>query len=144
MPEKFAGNPLYLVIKTQIDASMNRNKRSNKKSEFSLMNLAMLSVGGIPSKGLKVLNFGEEKRSFSPFIITERGIQTPYYKINIDVGDFFTSLYDKRYNREVLQFKKKGNLFIVYEDKPREFDNWNIDIYYDRKSWIVDDITKLE
>ncbi|WP_443662536.1 alpha-mannosidase [Clostridium sp.] len=105
---------------------------------------AVAWVEGIPSKGLKVLKFSEGKNSISPFIITESGIETPYYKISINSGGFFTSLYDKRCNREVLQSGEKGNLFRVYEDKPREFDNWNIDIYYDRKSWIADDITKLE
>ncbi|POO84675.1 hypothetical protein C1H59_20170, partial [Clostridium sp. 3-3] len=70
------------------------------------------------------------------------GIETPYYKIDIDTKGFFTSIYDKRCKREVLAQGKRGNLLHVYEDKPREFDNWNIDIYYSRKSWVADELTK--
>lgn len=101
-------------------------------------------IEGIPPKGVKVLRFSEGKVQESPFIITSEGIETPYYKAAIDSCGFFTSLFDKISNREVLQSGEKGNIFRVYEDKPMEFDNWNIDIYYSRKSWIAEDMTKLQ
>lgn len=101
-------------------------------------------IKNIPSKGLKVLCLSNEKVESKPFSITKGGIETPYYKIGIDNKGFFTSIYDKRCGREVLAQGKKGNLLRVYEDKPREFDNWNIDIYYSRKSWVADKLTKCE
>lgn len=101
-------------------------------------------VKDIPPKGLKLLRFNEGTTHESPFNITDAGIETPYYKVAIDSTGFFTSLFDKTCNREVLKNGEKGNVFRVYEDKPREFDNWNIDIYYNRKSWIADEITRVE
>lgn len=101
-------------------------------------------IEAIPPKGVKVLRFSEGKKQESPFIITNEGIETPYYKVAIDSYGFFTSLFDRTSNREVLQSGEKGNIFRVYEDKPMEFDNWNIDIYYSRKSWVAEDVTKLQ
>lgn len=101
-------------------------------------------VHNIPSKGIKLLQFNHGKNVSSPFTITDSGIETPYYKVAIDSCGFFTSLYHKNCNREVLKAGEKGNVLKVYEDKPKEFDNWNIDIYYTRKSWIAEDVTKLE
>lgn len=101
-------------------------------------------VKDIPAKGLKLLRFNEGTTYESSFNITDAGIETPYYKAAIDSTGFFTSLFDKTCNREVLKNGEKGNVFRVYEDKPREFDNWNIDIYYNRKSWIADEITRVE
>lgn len=106
--------------------------------------MAAAWVKDIPPKGLKILRFNEGKIYESPFNIRNTGIETPYYKISIDSSGFFTSLFDKSCNREVLKNGEKGNVFRVYEDKPREYDNWNIDIYYSRKSWLAYGVTKFE
>ena len=42
-------------------------------------------------------------------------------------------LYDKTAGRSVLRKGAKGNVLEVYEDKPMDFDAWDIDIYYMQK-----------
>lgn len=37
-----------------------------------------------------------------------------------------------------------GNVLRVYEDKPIYYDNWDIDIYYTQKSWVVDGLKSAE
>lgn len=101
-------------------------------------------VGKIPSKGLKVFSLSDAKPAKSPFTIDGGSIETPYYEIKMDSCGFFTSIFDKRCGREVLSPEQKGNVFRAYEDKPMEFDNWNIDIYYNRKSWTADGVTRME
>lgn len=103
-------------------------------------------VGNIPSKGLKVFRLAETGGvpAKSPFVIDGGSIETPFYQISMDADGFFTSLYDKRCKREVLLPGRKGNVFRVYEDKPAEYDNWNIDIYYSRKSWVAGGVTRME
>lgn len=56
----------------------------------------------------------------------------------------FSSIYDKKNDREILQPGKKGNRFCMYEDKPMHYDCWDIDIYYTEKSWDADQLTKME
>src|SRR5699024_6134081 len=56
----------------------------------------------------------------------------------------FTSIFDKEAQREVLKPNGLGNVLRVYEDKPIYYDNWDIDIYYTQKSWVVDDLKSAE
>ena len=53
-------------------------------------------------------------------------------------------LYDKKNEREVLKEGQKGNRMVMYEDKPMNFDNWDIDMYYTEKGWEASDLTSFE
>lgn len=100
---------------------------------------------GLPSKGYKTYEIVEQARAEeSPFVIEAQTLDTPYYKIVLDEEGLFTSIYDKRNDREVLQEGEKGNLFRMYEDKPIYYDNWDIDIYYTEKSWDVKNLNRME
>ena len=46
-------------------------------------------------------------------------------------GGAFTGLWDKENSRQVL--KGKGNILRISEDKPMNYDAWDIDIYYTQK-----------
>ncbi len=63
--------------------------------------------------------------------LAERRVETPYYTVEWDESGFFTKLFDKENNREVLA--GKGNRFELFEDKPLNYDNWDIDIFYMQK-----------
>jgi alpha-mannosidase len=54
------------------------------------------------------------------------------------------SFYDKQNNREVLKEGEVGNALQAFEDKPMNFDNWDIDIFYQEKMWKVDDVQSIE
>ena len=98
---------------------------------------AIAYVKNVPSKGYKALEATEAANVENPFAITAEGIITPHYIIKIDDKGQFTSIFDKEAGREVLQEGKIGNELRVYEDKPRNFDNWNVDAYYTEKSYPV-------
>lgn len=77
-------------------------------------------------------------------IKTLHEIETPYYRIKLNNLGQFTSIFDKEAQREVLKPNGLGNVLRVYEDKPIYYDNWDIDIYYTQKSWVVDDLKSAE
>ncbi len=101
---------------------------------------SVVYLEGIPSKGWKVfsrvseMTDGEKK---SPITITEHGVDTPFYHAELDENGLFTSIYDKEFDREIIREGQKGNLIRMYEDKPMNYDNWDIDMYYTEKSWDV-------
>ncbi len=97
-------------------------------------------IENVPSKGFKGLSIERcADKSGSSFTIDDTGIETPFYKILIDEFGQLSSIYDKDKERELLISGRVGNEIRVYEDKPRNFDNWNIDGYYQEKSWPVKD-----
>lgn len=50
---------------------------------------------------------------------------------------------DLRESRELLKKGAVGNELIVYEDRPMEFDAWNIDAGYREKKWKFGGVTEF-
>lgn len=92
----------------------------------------------IPAKGYKVI---VPEKAQSTVQLSDRAIENKFYKLTLDENGNFSSIFDKRNNREVLKNGEKGNVLTVYEDYPREYDNWEISSYYTEKHW---DITALD
>jgi alpha-mannosidase len=51
--------------------------------------------------------------------------------IEFDDNGAITRLYDKTAQREVLASGEKGNVLLAFEDRPMNYDAWDIDIYYE-------------
>ena len=60
-------------------------------------------------------------------------LDTPYYIINWNEEGQLTRIYDKKTEREILREGQKGNVLEIYEDKPVNYDAWDIDIFYIQK-----------
>lgn len=101
---------------------------------------AVVYLRGIPAKGFKTFAPAQVTAD-SPFVRSDdRHLETPFYRITLDGNGHFTSIFDKAYDREILQEGKTGNQLRLYEDKPVYYDNWDIDMYYTEKSWPVDEL----
>lgn len=102
----------------------------------------------IPSKGYKMIDMkveqgdnvilGQEKDKQTTLI------ETPYYLIRFNKQGEIESLYDKENQREVIEYGKEGNRLVAYEDRPFEYDSWNIDAYYEEKSWVIEDLEEFK
>ena len=60
-----------------------------------------------------------------------------YYHLTLDKAGRVAELFDKTACRQVL--KAPGNELQVFEDFPREYDNWEITDYYKQKMWVLDE-----
>lgn len=67
------------------------------------------------------------------FIYKDNTLETPFYSITWNEEGQIVRLYDKTEARSVLREGAKGNVLEVYEDKPMDFDAWDIDIFYTQK-----------
>ncbi len=106
----------------------------------------LIAGAKVPAKGYTVLTPVKEPVPAGNGITikTLHEIETPYYRIKLNNLGQFTSIFDKEAQREVLKPNGLGNVLRVYEDKPIYYDNWDIDIYYTQKSWVVDDLKSAE
>lgn len=75
--------------------------------------------------------------------LSGRTIETPYYKAVMNEAWEFVSLYDKQAGREILKAGEAGNALLAFEDRPKEYDAWNIDPYYVEKCYPVQKVTEV-
>jgi alpha-mannosidase len=68
-------------------------------------------------------------------------LENRYFRLRLDEHANIVSLYDKRTGREVIAPGERGNQLIAFEDRPLNFDAWDINIYYNDKPYPVDDVT---
>ena len=113
-----------------------RQKVKNGKS--------LILVKDVPSLGYKILSLEKEQKieAATEAVVAPQVVETPYYRLAFNDMFEITSLYDKRAAREVLPVGKHGNRFVLYEDLPMGYDAWDIDIYYKKKSYIIDSLEK--
>ncbi len=104
---------------------------------------AVAYLKNLPAKGYKTLAPAEASVPCPFRRRDDRHLETPFYSIVLDENGHFTSIYDKRYDRELVQAGKQANLIRIYEDKPIYYDNWDIDMFYTEKSWPVDDLVSM-
>ena len=68
--------------------------------------------------------------------MVNRCIETPFYTLEWSESGRLTSLFDRKCSRQVLT--GEGNVLEMYEDKPLNYDNWDIDIFYTEKRELLD------
>lgn len=73
----------------------------------------------------------------SCFVPGKRTLETPFYVIEWNRDGRLVRLYDKEEQRQVLREGQYGNVLEIYEDKPLDFDAWDIDIFYGQKREII-------
>lgn len=69
-------------------------------------------------------------------------VENDYYTVSFGALGEIESLVIKNSKRDLI--KGYGNVFMVYEDKPHNYDNWNLYHYYTEKSWKITDLVKSE
>lgn len=98
--------------------------------------LTYVKVGPVPAMGAAVISFEEktrEDRWAGNFRISAEKIETPFYIIELNKAGQITRICDRENDREVIPDGERANVLQVFEDKPRDFDAWNIDIFYQEK-----------
>jgi len=107
-------------------------KQNVLKSEKSDMGYQVVVPDIAPLSSTTVTFVEDESVKSEPgiFEVKEQGIQTPFYEITWNKDGQLTSIYDKENARQVLEENGKGNYFQLFEDKPMQFDAWDIDLYH--------------
>jgi alpha-mannosidase len=106
---------------------------------------ALFFAQRVPAKGYKSFMLRDAKEEYRNVLeINESKLENKFFRIEMGHDGSISRIYDKRSKREVLKKGKNGNVLKAYEDKPMSGDNWNIDIYYTEKMWIVSDVKSID
>ncbi|MBN1992331.1 MAG: alpha-mannosidase [Anaerolineae bacterium] len=96
--------------------------------------------------------------SLTPLIIGQGSHQTPdtglqasvecmennYLRVELNRAGDIVRIYDKTNRREVLPAGAVANQIQAFEDRPLNFDAWDVDIFFDDKMWVADPATSIK
>jgi alpha-mannosidase len=71
-------------------------------------------------------------------------LESPFWRIELDDRGRITRLWDKRHARDVVPTGELANRLVVFEDKPLNYDAWDIDAFFRAKSREVDVLEAVE
>lgn len=95
----------------------------------------------LPALSVQTLTFKKTKRTAdsSPFRadMAGRRLETPFYLLSWNADGQLDRLYDKQNRREVVPHNGLANVLEVYEDKPLNFDAWDIDLFHIQKKEVL-------
>ncbi len=100
----------------------------------------LLSAGEVPPYGVLPLYIrpGQVPVTASDLTVSEHVLENSYLRVEFnDAGDL-VRIYDKEAKREVMAPGAVGNQFQAFEDRPLNWDAWDIDIFYDDKMWLAE------
>ena len=70
-------------------------------------------------------------------------LENPLLRVEFSPTGDITRIFDKAAGREVLAAGQVGNQFQAFEDRPKDFDAWDIDIYYDDKTYTAEPASSI-
>lgn len=94
-----------------------------------------------PNSEAKSVPNAQQESGTPAFIYSEQSIESPHYVLRWNENGQLVRIYDKAADREVLSNGERGNVLQIFEDKPMNFDAWEIDIFYQQK---MEEITVLK
>jgi len=71
-------------------------------------------------------------------------LENEYLRVEFNSDGDITRIFDKKANREVLPPNAIANQFQAFEDRPKFWDAWDIDIFYDDKVWLAEPATSIK
>ena len=74
----------------------------------------------------------------------EKAFETEFFSGQFGADMRIVSLIDKRTGRQIVKKGEALNRIVCYENKPHNHDAWDINIYYSRRQWEVNDLVSVE
>ncbi|MBO0448401.1 alpha-mannosidase [Enterococcus sp. MJM12] len=117
-----------------LDNQIYIDEDGNEIKTYSTDGLQYALIENVPALGKKTVSISEKKKVKNVLAASSNysdQIENDYYLIKWNESGQLTSIFDKELKREVLS--GTGNVLQLFEDKPMNFDAWDIDIYYQEK-----------
>lgn len=74
----------------------------------------------------------------------ENTLENNFLRVEFSPAGDITRIFDKINSREVLPPGEIANQFQAFEDRPKFWDAWDIDIFYDDKRWLAEPATSMQ
>lgn len=64
-------------------------------------------------------------------------LENEFVRVAFDGNGEISSVFDKQHNRELIAEGETANRLVAYEDKPLNWDAWDIDRYFEEQFWLL-------
>ncbi len=106
-------------------------------------NTYVFVADNLPIKGYTTYELANGDILQNSFSSNDKCLENTMIKICFDECGRICSMYMKNEQREVLKAGTLGNVLMTYEDKPYNYDAWDINSYYKEKSWEITDVRQM-
>jgi alpha-mannosidase len=111
----------------------------------------LIYMGTVPSYGM-IQMYAEGNISsvedMTPVVVSYEGtdvlLGNRFMRLRLNQSGEVVELFDRETGRECLQEGERGNVFEYFEDRPLDWDAWDIEEYYDQKPLEVERISQIE
>jgi alpha-mannosidase len=104
----------------------------------------LIDAGKLPAYSLTPLTLGSplavQPAPLEPWDMT---LENAFLRVVFTPEGDITRIYDKAASREVLAAGQVANQLQAFEDRPKDFDAWDIDIFYDDKTTFAEPASSL-
>lgn len=104
-----------------------------------------LAAGELPAYSVTALAFAPTGGDWPDTGLQTREelLENAYLRVELNGDGDIVRIYDKVNAREVLPPGAFANQFQAFEDRPMNWDAWDVDIFYDDKMWTSDPATSM-
>lgn len=108
--------------------------------QYSRDGKAMFLAQKVPSLGMKAYRLiGKEEAEAAK---GWNGVfENEFYQVQFNEKMQMISLIEKTGGQEMIKENRVGNELVTYEDRPMNWDNWDIDEYYKKKPYEADEVS---
>ncbi len=97
-------------------------------------------VRDIPAFGWKTFRFSSTPLKATCMKSSTGILENERIRVSFDKNGLISSIYHKLIDEEFVRDGEKAGAIAAYDDRPRFWENWNIDPYYEEKSWLLEDL----
>lgn len=100
----------------------------------------------VPAKGYKTFELFERKDGLEDMAVLSADylLENDCVRVMFAENGQIRSVFDKTEGRELLKNGQNGNVLMTYEDRPHNWDAWDINNYYTEKSWEITDLEEIK
>lgn len=120
------------------------NRSNVQKTSIGGADKAVFWVDKVPASGYKALRLEKAVETTAAMQVSTTGMENDFFKLEFDNLGRLSRVYDKKNGREVLAPGAVGNVFTAFEDKPVDWDAWDVDVFYQDKPYPVEDFVGAE
>ena len=104
------------------------------EGNYPIMINGICFVKTLPAFSIKSI---EKKTCENKIKLGNKSMQNEFFEIKFNNSGDITYLYDKKTKKQIVARNSAINKFVIYEDIPFKWDNWEISPYYKQKNYQI-------